>query len=86
MKDLLQSLKDKQLVESEQHVLLTHNFVNMAQKLFQNQMIILEMKTKTVMMFVQPTDQAVCYDTALLLPKELWVCLQYSCPTTSLSS
>ena len=38
MTDLQQSLKDKQLVESEQHVLLTHNFGNMAQKLFQNKM------------------------------------------------
>ena len=38
MKNLLQSLKDKQLVESEQHILLTHNFGNMAQKLCQNQM------------------------------------------------
>ena len=38
MKELLQSLKDKQLVESEHHVLLTHNFENMAKKLFQNQM------------------------------------------------
>ena len=38
MKDLLQSLKDKQLVESEQHILLTHNFGNMVQKLFKNQL------------------------------------------------
>ena len=38
MKDLLQSFKDKQLVESEQHILLTYNFGKMAPKLFQNQM------------------------------------------------
>ena len=38
MKELLQSLKDKQLVESEKHILLTRNFGNMAQKPYQNQM------------------------------------------------
>ena len=34
MKELLKSLKEKQLIETEQHMILKHNFGGMAKKLF----------------------------------------------------
>ena len=38
MKDLLKSLKEKQLIVGEQHMLLKHNFSGMTKELFENQM------------------------------------------------
>ena len=38
MKDLLKSLKEKQLIAGEQHMLLKHNFAGMTKELFENQM------------------------------------------------
>ena len=38
MKELLKSLKEKQLIETEQHMILKHNFGGMAKELFKNQL------------------------------------------------
>ena len=37
MKDLLKSLKEKQLIAGEEHMLLKHNFAGMTKELFENQ-------------------------------------------------
>ena len=46
MEELMKSLKDKQLVSSQQHNLLDHNFGGVSKCLFENQMENSQLKDK----------------------------------------